>query len=124
MQTGDPDSLLSHYRTIIALRAEHPALRSGNILLVDTNKAAIYAALRIENGDTILVLINLGMEPLTDYTLAISASPLEAGQYTLTPLMGAGEFAPVNVNEGGSFTKATPLPELAPFGIYILQMKK
>lgn len=123
-ETGDPDSLLSHYRTLLALRTEHPALRSSNILLVDSNKAAIYAALRIENGDKILVLINLGMEPLIDYTLTISASPLAAGEYTLTPLMGAGTFAPLSVNDGGGFTKATPLPELAPFGIYIVQLAK
>ena len=123
-QTGDPASLLSHYRALIALRSAHPALRYSNIYLVDTNKSAIYAALRIENGDTILVLVNLGDAPLSDYTLTISKSPLGAGEYTLTALMGTVAPATLSVDANGGFAKETPLPQLAPFGTYILQVKK
>jgi len=124
-QINDHASLWSHYQALINLRMAHPALRSSEIVLAKSNKQAVFASLRSsQDGEVILVLINPGEETLADYTISLDKSSIPAGEYTLTALMGAGDFAPLRVDANGGFTKATPLPELAPFGTYIVQLKK
>ena len=49
--SGDPDSLLSHYRDLIRLRNEHPALRFGELLPVETGARPVVAYLRTVGDD-------------------------------------------------------------------------
>ncbi len=61
-QSGDPASLLSHYRRLVHLRASSPALRRGTILLLDPGpgNAPLLAFIREERGERVLVVHNLG----------------------------------------------------------------
>ena len=77
-QENDSDSLLSHYRTLIALRKNYPALRTGETAILETGTSAIYAALR----DDILVIINLTDEDVSDYEIE--------GNYELEQILGVG----------------------------------
>lgn len=43
-ETGDPKSILSHYRTLISLRNSHPALRTGELFLPSTFNQAFLPA--------------------------------------------------------------------------------
>ena len=54
-QTGDPASLLSHYRSLIALRAAHPALRSGSVTQMTELTRGIHAYLRADGDEIIAV---------------------------------------------------------------------
>jgi glycosidase len=123
-ETGDPDSLLSHYRKLIALRLAHPALRSDGIWLVETDNPALFASLRIENGDMILVLMNLGKQPIAHYSLEMSKSPLPQGSYSSQSLMGAGGTSTLQVDENGGFKSSTLVPALASYSIHILELGK
>ena len=59
-QAGVPGSLLETYRTLIAARHGHPALRSGEYHEVTNNSSRVWAFLRYEaQVETLLVAINL-----------------------------------------------------------------
>jgi glycosidase len=56
-ETGDPASLLSHYRALIALRNAHPALSRGSYRLL-ANDGASMVFLRAHEDEELLVAIN------------------------------------------------------------------
>lgn len=112
-QADDPASLLSHYRALIAIRNAHPALRMGSLTFLPTGKTSVYALLRMQGDDKILVLINLDAKPYNDYALDWAASGLTMGT-ALTPLMGTPDSSTVS---------AQPVTELAPFTTYIFVIK-
>ena len=114
VQTGVSASLLSHYRALIQIRNAHPALRSGSASILSAGNSAVFASVRAENNDMILVVINLSKNPVNDYKLNFKDSPLGTGSFTLTGLMGiTGELS----------LSGQPVPELAPFTTYIFQIK-
>jgi glycosidase len=117
-EAGDPDSLLSHYRDLIALRAAHPALRSDGIWLVETDTPALFASLRVENGDMILVLLNLEAANHFHPEMTVSLPRHVASQY----LMPGGPR--LQVDEAGGFKSSTLVPAFAPYSIHILQLGK
>jgi glycosidase len=120
-QTVDPASLLSFYRTLIHLRNNHAALRVGATAVAETGHPTVYAALRASEHEAALILVNLGKDPVTDYGLAWTESPLK-GPYQLTPLFGAGEFAPLTVNAQGGVQAYQPVPKLQPYSVAVVQL--
>lgn len=122
-QASDPESLLSFYRDLIALRAEHPALRSNDVTLLNTGSSPIFAALRRQADDMILVLINLGGKTVSEYDLRALKSTLPKGEYVLLPLFGGPAISSLNVDGQGGISLAGSLPPLAPHTIHILQIQ-
>jgi alpha-glucosidase len=58
-QWGAPDSVLSRYRELIALRRAHPALREGTIRFLDAPEGVLaYERSAGEGGETIIVVLN------------------------------------------------------------------
>ena len=122
-QETDPASLLHHYRRLVALRNHHSALRTGALTLVDSRNAGVFASLRVDTGEVILVVINLTGAPASDYGLSLtSLSPRWSGQYRAIPLLGAESAEPLTVLPNGQFRDYRPLPELPPYGTLVLQM--
>ena len=121
-ETTDPLSLLTHYRTLIQMRAGHPALRVGGLNLVSADDSAIFASLRISQKETILIVINLGASPLTDYSLRLKNSSLAAGRYLASPLMGAVTAISLEVDANGGFADYMPA-ELPAYSTLILQLQ-
>lgn len=66
-QTESPSSLLSHYRRLIHLRASSPALRTGNITVLDAGEdnRQLLAFVREAGGERVLVVHNLGLTAVT-----------------------------------------------------------
>lgn len=58
-QRTDPDSVLNFYKTLIALRRAHTALRLGNVEFVDAHRRDYFAWIRERGGDSWLVEVNL-----------------------------------------------------------------
>jgi glycosidase len=121
-QNADPDSLLSLYRRLIHIRNDHAALRVGDYYAVDTNNPDVFASLRASREEAVLVLINLGSETVSDYALNLEESPL-AGEYMLAPLLDSAQFTSLGVTEGGGFENYRPVPEIPPYGQFILQLQ-
>ncbi|MGE5461779.1 MAG: alpha-amylase family glycosyl hydrolase, partial [Syntrophothermus sp.] len=47
-ESKDPQSLLSHYRSLIQVRNSHPALRTGDYYIVGSSSPKVYASLRMD----------------------------------------------------------------------------
>jgi alpha-amylase len=121
-ETNNPASLLSHYRNLIQIRNQHAALRVGDLSIVNASNSALYSILRVSQQEAVLVLINLTGNTVTDYTLSMEQSSLAEGSYTLTSILGEGEFAPVSVDSIGGFSQYVPGVEVPPYGTFILQL--
>jgi glycosidase len=63
-QAKDPESLLNWYKTLLALRKDHPALGQGLMQVVPTNERALLAFKRATADETLLVLANLSNKSL------------------------------------------------------------
>ena len=75
-QDGDRESLLSHYRNLTRLRAEHSALRSGELIPLDAEPSGVYAFLRHDAAEVIAVVANLSDEPVEDVSLTLAERPV------------------------------------------------
>ena len=121
-QSADPGSLLSFYRTLIQLRNNHVALRVGDYYAIDTGNRAVFASLRVSSEEAIVVIINLASKPINDYALTLEESPL-SGEPILAPLLDIGSFDAPTITASGGLESYQPLPELPPYGRYILQLQ-
>ena len=120
-QRADPESLLNHYRKLIALRNEHPALRLGDTLLMEGDHRRVLAFLRQSDTENLLVVINLDQEPVSDYVFSMAGSQLRGELKATELLKGAEATAPILDAQGG-FTNYRPIPELAPRTGYVIQL--
>jgi glycosidase len=118
----DPASLLNHYRTLIALRKTYPALQTGTLALLDTGSTAIFASLRQEGSQLLLVLINLSAKPVSDYKLGSSTGELPDGAYHPKTIFGSGSASQLTIS-AGKFADYHPLAELAPQSTTIFSLK-
>jgi len=121
VQSADPDSLLNHYRSLIRVRSSHSALRSGGYIPVKANASGLFAMLRTADKETVLVLVNLTGEVISNPTLTWDKSTLEG---TLKPilLLGKGKPAAFTTAERGSVKDYIPLPEIGPGETILLQI--
>jgi alpha-glucosidase len=66
-QEGDPDSVLAHYRRMLAFRKAHPALVDGEIEFLDGDPDVL-AFVRRKGGDVLLLVFNTTREAI-DFAL-------------------------------------------------------
>ena len=122
LQSGDPNSLLEHYRALIQIRKEHSALQSGNAILLETGNPAVFALLRISGTERILVLVNLGKTPISDYKLSLGETALADGTLTPLSIFGSAQAQPLEI-KSGEFSGYKPLNELPPYQTYLFNLK-
>ncbi|MBN1287730.1 MAG: DUF3459 domain-containing protein [Anaerolineae bacterium] len=123
-QTGDPDSLLSHYRNLIHLRNAHPALRRGAFLPVETEARGLYSFLRYTDDEILLVLINMKRVEIEGYRLDLAAGPLAtvaAAEVVFGAEAGTAAALP-QVNAAGGFDAYAPTPALAPYSTTVIRL--
>ena len=121
-QNEDPNSLLNLYRTLTKLRSEHPVLRTGSIRILETGNTGVYAIMRSNNSENVLVLINLKGEPVSDYALSLKEKLFSDTTLTPLSLLETTPVAPLTIN-GGTFTDYKPIFKLPTYQAYILQLK-
>ena len=122
-QAKDTASLLTLYRKLVALRNEHAALRTGDLLRVESGATPVFAALRALGDEVILVLVNLSDAAVKEYGLSAASSPLK-GALTPQVLLGDGAFAPLTVDAQGGFSDYKPLAELPAGAIVVVRFPK
>ncbi len=113
LESADPASLLSHYRTLIHLRAEHPALRSAGMQLLRPGNPGVYASLRCAEDEAALVVVNLARAAVSDYGLSAGQSCL-AGRGEGLLLLGEGDLVQPNLGSEGGLEDYAPLAVLPP----------
>jgi glycosidase len=121
-QNDDSNSLLNHYRELVTLRRENPALSSAGISLLETDNFGVYAVLRNSSDQKVLVIINLKGTQISDYQLSLNESLLSDGTLIPRTLFGTIEAIPVTIS-GGKFSEYKPVDELLPYQSYIFQIE-
>ncbi len=122
LQSGDSNSLLEHYRTLIALRNSHSALRTGKVILLDTNNSGVYAALLADKNETLLVLVNLTDEAISEYAITLNDAGLADSAYSAENLFGAGQ-AKGPERSGEAFPEYKPFENLNPYAMYVIKFE-
>jgi alpha-amylase len=126
-QAADPESLLATYRSAIALRAAHPALGSGATTVVDGGSEAVTAWLRVADDETLLAVVNVRPEPVTDYALSLASGSLcgVIAAEVVASIGGASvEIAPPTLTDSGGLDGWVPMPTLAPRSGYLLRLDR
>lgn len=116
-QLDDSESLVSRYRDLIHLRNAHPALLHGDFVPVEPTVDEVYSFLRRSADETLLVVINLSGDAVTDYALSLGTG-IPGGQ--ASAVFGAVEVAAPALNADGGFSAYTPVPELAPYSLTVI----
>lgn len=122
-ELNDPDSILSHVRSLIQIRAQHKALRIGQMSVLTTGSKSLYGILSTNEDEAVLVLVNITGASVGNYGLSVEGSGLPDGSYAPTAIMGQGEFAQIII-EGGGFQNYLPTVEVPPYSTYILQLRQ
>ena len=67
VESGDPNSILSFYKRLLAMRQSEPGLRNGSYVSLDRDDPYVLAYLckNPGSGDSILVVLNMSGEPRT-----------------------------------------------------------
>ena len=121
-QDQDPNSLLNLYRMLTKLRHEHVALRSGDLTVLETGNPGVYAILRSEGNEHLLVVINLKETPISDYGLSLREKRLSDSSITPSSLLDSTVAAPLTI-VNGTFDVYKPVEELPGYQAYIFQLK-
>lgn len=64
VQREQEESVLNHYKAMIALRQQNPALHSGETVVLDTDDRALLALERCTDGQCLLILANVSNKVL------------------------------------------------------------
>ena len=110
VQLGNPTSVLSSYRALLALRRAHPALREGSLRFVASGKDVLSYE-REGGGERLLVFLNFASSPRP---IRLS----EAGRVLFD--MARGEAA--GFREGGGRLQEAGEGELGALGCLILRL--
>ncbi len=117
-EDGDPNSLLSHYRTLIRAREANEALRRGDVIDVETSSEAVAAFLRSEGDQHVLVVLNLSPQYVENLSLDLAGGPLSEMK-GVAPIVGPPASAPMITDTGG-LSGYQPLESIAPYGYLVL----
>ncbi len=121
-QTNDSNSLLTHYRELIDVRNANSALHAGTYYEVKSDNPAVYAALTMDENETVLTLINLSDQSITDYTLTLEDAILTDGTYGTETLFGGEQAGAPEVASGG-FQNYKPVNALRPHSTLIIKFQ-
>ncbi|MBI3567941.1 MAG: DUF3459 domain-containing protein [Gemmatimonadetes bacterium] len=123
VESGDASSLLALHRRLIHLRASDPALGAGTLLPLTTSQPAVIAFLRRAGTRTVLVVANLGAEPLAGVTLRSDVAVFARGRYAGRILFGPAALDAFAIRASGAMNDV-PLPTLAPHAGLVFELTR
>jgi oligo-1,6-glucosidase len=100
-QRDDPDSVLNHYRRLIALRREDPCIAWGDYTRVRVSDPRVYTYTRTLDGTAVHVLVNLSSDVVTGLTWPPGTD--WSGSETVLASHPAGPAAPPDTVEPWQF---------------------
>ena len=120
LEDADPSSLLHHYRALVQFRDTSPALRYGDLAEVDPGSGRLFAYLRSEGDDHVLVVGNVSDQPVADYALDLASGPLSGVQGAVS-VVGPAAGPPV-VNPRGGLDGYRPVEEIPAYGGMVIHL--
>ena len=124
VETRDSASLLTHYRKLIHLRANDPALGGSDFLPLQSSDPAIAAYLRRDGSHVVLVVANLANAPRTGVTITSGDTALPVARYSARDLLGGTAGAALDVGVGGRLSAYAPLGALSPHQTYVFELTR
>lgn len=100
-ERNDPNSMLTLFRELVALRRSSPALSVGNYRDIPSNVQDIFSFMREHDGERMLVVLNLSHEPRL-FSMAWGGGPAEIALSTLPGRAGPADPSKLTLapNEG------------------------
>lgn len=125
LQDADPNSLLHHYRTLIQLRGQHAALRSGETVVLDADTARLFSLLRYDDNEAFLILVNVHQRALQadQYALSLASGPF-SGSVQVEVILGPPNPAAPTLNAAGGFANYDPYAEIPAKSSVILRLRQ
>ena len=123
-QRADTGSLLARYRRLIRLRSHHSALGVGDFVALEAGDARVAAYLRRDGDRAVLVVANLAAAAVSGTQLASADSVLGGGDYSVTPLLGAGVTGQLTIGADGRMSGYVPVRTLAPLDAVVLELSR
>jgi glycosidase len=93
----------------------------GDMSPVESSARQVYAFLRYDQTETLLVLVNLDDEAVDAYTLSMEQGPLSADA-SAALLLGTGEVASPAVTAESGLADYTPIAPLPPHSSFIIRL--
>jgi alpha-glucosidase len=109
-ESNDPNSVLSMYKKVLALRHTNEALREGTYTALNEDDASVMSYLRSYKGKTVLVALNMSASPQKATFDLADKGLTSAGLKTLVA-------TPQSSAKGSEVT-------LEPFGVFIAEITK
>jgi glycosidase len=119
--SGDPSSLLNHYRALIDLRDRHPALRIGEMWPVECESRQVYAYLRTSQDEALLIVVNLSDDTVSRPSLTLEESPLTPNPRGAL-LLGVADISLPDIGEAGGFERYVVAEALPPRSALIVDL--
>jgi glycosidase len=123
-QTGDGGSLLSLYRRLIHLRADHPALGAGDLVPLAVSSGAVAAYLRRSGDHVVLVVVNVGTAGVFNVSLTSAERVLPAGEYSAASLLANAPARRVSIGPDGRLRGYVPFDTIGPLDSRILALTR
>lgn len=121
-ESADSASVLSTYRSLLHLRADHPALAHGDWTPVEASDPSLVAAVRQADGETVVVVTNLAGTPAAGVALGLADGPL-CGSPAAQALLGPATVAAPAVTSTGGFDGYVPVPQLGPRETVVIELR-
>jgi glycosidase len=115
-------SLWQWYRSLIAGRNAHEALRRGDYALMSTDNGNLYAFARRTNNEVIIVLHNFLNQNLSNPALTLAASNLSPGEHEVQEVLSSKAVGTVLLDNAGGFANWRPAVALSAQGTAILRI--
>jgi glycosidase len=122
-QSGDPRSLLNHYRRLIHFRNSHAALSRGTLSIASSNAPTIAAYARTSSDQVILVAVNFGSAAVDQPALDFASPLTGSGAYRLETLLTDPEGACGAATGSGDGKKIT-LTSIAAHGFCAFKVRR
>lgn len=120
----DTNSLLNHYKKLIAIRKQYPVFATGNYQAMNVSDTNVYAYMRASvKGENALVVHNFSENSLTKIVCNTNKSLLPAGKYKATLVLGNVSI-PQTISVGRDGKLSVSIPQLAPMESTIIVIKK
>lgn len=120
VENDNPDSLLSFYRTMIQIRNQKDALRTGDYLSLDTSSNDLVAYIRRGEGEDILLVLNAS-NSVQKIAIEFPKSTILPGEYSVHSLLSSQEFPNLIVEDIGNINYS-PSTSLDPGSFLMLSI--
>ena len=122
-QSGDPRSLLNHYRRLIHFRNSQAALSRGRLSVASSNAPAVAAYTRTSSDEVILVAVNFGSAVVNQAALDFAFPLAGSGGYRLQMLVTDPDGACGAATGSGDGKKVT-LTSIAAHGFCAFKVRR